>query len=200
MILSDRDIKKAIKVDGLVINPFDESCVQPSSYDLKLADKVRVFDNYKAREIDVRNKQDVSRVVEIEDGGFVLHPGEFILGSTVESFAIPRDLAGKLEGKSSLARLGLVIHATAGYVDPGFRGELTFEMSNLSRLPIRLYAKMKVAQICFVKMSSPVKIPYGDKRLGSKYFGQRGPTASKIYLDFSTGAKAMADKFKNGKR
>ncbi len=190
MILSDRDVKKAVKAGRLMIDPFDETCVQPSSYDLKFSEKVRVFDNHKAGEIDVRDRQDVSRVVKIEKEGFVLHPGEFILGSTVESFSFPRDLAGKLEGKSSLARLGLVIHATAGYVDPGFKGQLTFEMSNISRLPIRLYAEMKVAQICFVKMSSPVEIPYGDKRLGSKYFEQKGPTASKIYLDFR----------KNGKR
>lgn len=184
MILSDRDIRKAIRSKKLVIEPFEGECVQPSSYDLKLAGRVRVFDNHKAGEIDVRNKQDISRMVKINGEGFVLHPGEFILGSTVENFVIPRDLAGKLEGKSSLARLGLVIHATAGYVDPGFEGQLTFEMSNISRSPIRLYAEMKVAQICFMMMSSPVEVPYGDKKLGSKYFGQKGPTASKIYLDF----------------
>ncbi|MBU3935229.1 dCTP deaminase [Patescibacteria group bacterium] len=189
MILSDGDIKKAIREKRLVIEPFDETCVQPSSYDLKLASQVRVFDNHKAGEIDVRNKQDISRVVKINGEGFVLHPGEFILGSTVESFAIPRDLAGKLEGKSSLARLGLVIHATAGYVDPGFKGQLTFEMSNISRSPIRLYGEMKVAQICFIMMSSPAEVPYGDKRLGSKYFGQKGPTASKIYLNFDKNEK-----------
>jgi len=185
MILSDGDIKKALRDRKLVIEPFDEGCVQPSSYDLKLANEVRVFDNHKAGEIDVRKKQDVSRKIEISGEGFVLHPGEFILGSTVEGFKIPTDLAGKLEGKSSLARLGLVIHATAGYVDPGFEGQLTFEISNISRLPIRLYGGMKVAQICFVKMSSPAQIPYGSKKLGSKYFGQKGPTASKVYLNFS---------------
>jgi dCTP deaminase len=189
MILSDGDIKKAIRSGKLKIEPFDESCIQPSSYDLKLASQVRVFDNHKAGEIDVRNRQDISRIVKINGGGFVLHPGEFILGSTVESFSVPNDLAGKLEGKSSLARLGLVIHATAGYVDPGFRGQLTFEMSNISRLPIRMYGEMKVAQICFVMMSSPAEVPYGDKRLGSKYFGQKGPTASKIYLNFPQNGK-----------
>lgn len=191
MILSDGGIRKAIRGKKLVIKPFDEGCVQPSSYDLKLAGQVRVFDNHKVGEIDVRKKQDVSREVEIGEEGFVLHPGEFILGSTVESFKIPADLAGKLEGKSSLARLGLVIHATAGYVDPGFEGQLTFEISNISRLPIRLYGKMKVAQICFVKMSSPAQVPYGSKKLGSKYFGQKGPTASKVYLNFSGDGKTV---------
>lgn len=180
MILSDRDIKKAIREKKLGIEPFDEGCVQPSSYDLKLESQVRMFDNHKAGEIDVRKRQDVSRRVKVGKEGFVLHPGEFILGSTVESFRIPANLAAKLEGKSSLARLGLVIHATAGYVDPGFEGQLTFEMSNISRLPIRLYGGMKVAQICFVMMSSPAEILYGDKKLGSKYFGQKGPTASKV--------------------
>jgi len=191
MILSDRDIKKKIRAGRLVIEPFDDDCVQPSSYDLKLESRVRVFDNHKAGEIDVKKRQDVSRRVEINGDGFVLHPGEFILGSTVESFKIPADLAGKLEGKSSLARLGLVIHATAGYVDPGFEGQLTFEISNISRLPIRLYGGMKVAQICFVMMSSPAQVPYGSKKLGSKYFGQKGPTASKVYLNFSGDGKMV---------
>jgi len=191
MILSDRDIKKAVRDKKLVIEPFDEGGVQPSSYDLKLEGRVLVFDNHKAGEIDVRQRQDVSREVRVGKEGFVLHPGEFILGSTMESFKIPVDLAAKLEGKSSLARLGLVIHATAGYVDPGFEGQLTFEMSNISRLPIRLYGGMKVAQICFVMMSSPAQTPYGSKKLRSKYFGQKGPTASKVYLNFSGEEKTV---------
>jgi dCTP deaminase len=183
MILADRDLRNRIQQD-LVITPFDETCIQPSSYDLHLMDEVLVFDNYQASEIDVRKKIDVTRMVKIEENGFVVHPGEFILGSTTEKFKIPLDLAGKLEGKSSLGRLGLLIHATAGFVDPGFEGQLTFEITNVSRLPIRIYGGMKVAQICFLTMSSAVEIGYGDKRLGSKYGGQTGPTASMGYLNF----------------
>lgn len=165
MILSDRDIKKAIEEKKVIIDPFEVSCVQPSSYDLHLQNKVLVFDNYAASVIDVREKQDVSRLVKIGDEGFVIHPGEFILGSTTENFRIPNDLAGKLEGKSSLGRLGLIVHATAGFVDPGFEGQLTFEITNISRLPIRLYGNMKIAQICFLKMSSEVENPYGAASL-----------------------------------
>ncbi|MFA6602955.1 MAG: dCTP deaminase [Candidatus Shapirobacteria bacterium] len=183
MILTDRDIKTRVKTD-LGIEPFEASCVQPSSYDLHLMSEVLVFDNYQASEIDVRQKIDVTRKVNIEDSGFVVHPGEFILGSTTEKFKIPLDLAGKLEGKSSLGRLGLLIHATAGFVDPGFEGQLTFEITNVSRLPIRIYGGMKVAQICFLTMSGVVEIGYGDKRLGSKYGGQLGPTPSMGYLNF----------------
>ncbi len=184
MILSDRDIKKAIEEKKVIIDPFEVSCVQPSSYDLHLQNKVLVFDNYAASVIDVREKQDVSRLVKIGDEGFVIHPGEFILGSTTENFRIPNDLAGKLEGKSSLGRLGLIVHATAGFVDPGFEGQLTFEITNISRLPIRLYGNMKIAQICFLKMSSEVENPYGSSKLKSKYKGQQGPTASMGYLNY----------------
>ena len=184
MILSDRDFKRAVKAGKLAIEPFDEKCVQPSSYDLHLHPDLLVFDNYAASEIDVRKKVDVSRVVRIEEEGFVLHPGEFVLGSTVEWFKVPHDLAGKLEGKSSLGRLGLLVHATAGFVDAGFEGQLTFEIANISRIPIRMYAEMKIAQICFYQMSSSVEVPYGSKKLGSKYFGQKGPTASKGYLNY----------------
>lgn len=184
MILSDRDLKKEIKSGNLVIKPFDAYCVQPSSYDLHLYPEVLVFDNFAASEIDVREKVDVSRRIKIKEEGFVLHPGEFILGSTTEWFSVPHYLAGKLEGKSSLGRLGLLVHATAGFVDAGFEGQLTFEIANISRIPIRMYAEMKIAQICFYQMSSPVEVPYGSKKLGSKYFGQKGPTASKGYLNF----------------
>jgi len=189
MILSDRDIRKAVETEKIVISPFDSNCVQPSSYDLHLQDEVLVFDNFAAAEIDVREKVDVSRRIKIKEDGFVLHPGEFILGSTLESFKIPTDLAGKLEGKSSLGRLGLLVHATAGFVDAGFEGQLTFEIANISRIPIRLYAGMKIAQICFMEMSSPVEAPYGSKKLGSKYFGQKGPTPSMGYLNFKNSRK-----------
>ncbi len=182
--MSDRDIKRAVSEGKLVIEPFDKSCVQPSSLDLHLMDKVLVFDNHRIAVIDVRDRADVTRQVKIGDEGFVLHPGEFILGSTMEYFEIPSDLVGKLEGKSSLGRLGLLVHATAGFVDPGFKGQLTFEISNISRIPIRLYGQMKIAQINFSKMTSPAQVVYGDKKLGSKYAGQKGPVASRMYLNF----------------
>ncbi len=184
MILADSDLKKAAKGGGLVIDPFDEGCVQPSSYDLHLLGEVRVFDNYEAAEIDVRKMMDVTRKVKIGSKGFVLHPGEFILGSTVERFEIPTDLAGILEGKSSLGRIGLIVHATAGFIDPGYKGQLTFDITNLSKMPIRIYKEMKIAQILFIRMTQKVGVAYGDKRLGSKYHGQKGPTASKMYLNF----------------
>ena len=184
MILSDRDIIKAIKSQHLVIDPFEDECVQPSSYDLHLAREVLVFDSHKTAVVDVKEKTEVTRLVQLDEEGFVLHPQEFILGSTEEFFKIPADLAAKLEGKSSLGRLGLVIHATAGYVDPGFEGQLTFEISNISRLPIKIYPRMKIAQICFFQMTSPARVPYGSRKLGSKYKGQRGPTPSKVYLNF----------------
>lgn len=184
MILSDRDLKQAIKSKKLVIEPFDKKCVQPSSIDLHLHKDVLVFDNYQAAEIDVRKKVDVTRKVEIPETGFVLHPGEFILGSTTEYLELPGDLAGKLEGKSSLGRLGLIVHATAGFIDPGWKGELTYEITNVSRLPIRIYANMKVSQICFFQMSSEVENLYGSEKLGSKYSGQKGPTASMGYKNF----------------
>jgi len=193
MILSDKDIRQAIAKRHLVIKPFDEHCVQPSSYDLHLEKEVRVFDSHRTGIVDVKKEIDCSRLVKIDpQEGFILHPGEFILGATTEFFKIPADLAAKLEGKSSLGRLGLIIHATAGYVDPGFSGYLTFEISNISRLPLRIYPGMKIAQICFFRMSSPVETPYGSKKLGSKYKGQKGPTASKVYLEFKDEQKSRA--------
>ncbi len=184
MIISDRDIEKRIKSGEIIIEPFKTNNLQPSSLDLELSREVRVFDNWNQGEIDVRQKEDVSRVVNIKKTGFVLHPGEFILGSTAEKITLPFDVAGKLEGRSSLGRLGLIVHATAGYVDPGFSGWLTFEIANISRLPIRMYAGMRIAQIVFYQMTSKVKNPYGSKKLKSKYQGQKGPTASKHWVDF----------------
>jgi len=184
MILSDKDILEKIKKGEIKIDPFDKSCVQPSTVDLHLGGEVRVFDSWQTGVVDVCQKVDVSRVVKIKKEGFIIHPGEFLLGSTVEKIALPNNIAAKLEGRSSLGRLGLVVHATAGYVDPGFSGWLTFELSNLSRLPIRVYPGMKIAQICFFQMSSPVLHPYGSKKLGSKYQGQKGPTASRAWMDF----------------
>lgn len=184
MILSDKHILERIKKGEIIIEPFDETCVQPSTIDLHLSDEVRVFDNWEIGVVDTRVKSDASRLVKVSPEGFIIHPNEFLLGSTVEKITLPDDIAAKLEGRSSLGRLGLVIHATAGYVDPGFYGWLTFEISNLSRLPIKIYPKMKMAQICFFQMSSPVLKPYGSKNLGSKYQGQKGPTASRVWMDF----------------
>lgn len=184
MILSDRDIAKRLKKADLVIDPFEEGMLQPSSVNISLADEIRVFDNWLLGEIDVKQKVDPTRLIKIETEGFVVHPGEFILGSTVQKFTLPDDIAGRLEGRSSLGRLGLIIHATAGFVDPGFSGWLTLEISNISRLPIRLYAGMKISQICFYLMSSPVINSYGSKKLGSKYQGQKGPTQSRYYQEF----------------
>lgn len=182
MILSDGDIKKELK-KKLVIDPFDEECVQPSTYDVHLSNQFRVFSNHEITCIDLKKKQAVTRLVEIEaKGKFILHPSEFILGSTVERFEIPNDLAAKIEGKSSLGRLGLVVHATAGYIDPGFKGHITFEISNLNTVPIVLYANMKVGQVCFFRMSSEVERPYGTA--GNKYQNQKGPTESKAWKDF----------------
>jgi len=184
MILSDHDILTRIKKKEIKISPFKRKNIQPSTLDLELDNFLRVFDNWQIEVIDVKKESDSTREVKIEKSGFVLHPGEFILGSTKEKITLPNDIAAKLEGRSSLGRLGLIVHATAGYVDPGFSGWLTFEISNISNLPIRLYAGMRIAQLCFYQMTSPAKIPYGDQRLGSKYQGQKGPTASRFWQDF----------------
>jgi len=184
MILADSDILKNIKKGKIKIQPFKKENLQPASLDLELAEKVRVFDNWQVGIIDIKKKTDPSRLVKIPPRGFVLHPGEFILGATKEKITLSNDIAAKLEGRSSLGRLGLIIHATAGYVDPGFSGWLTFEITNVARLPIKIYTHMRVAQICFYQMSSPVAHPYGDPHLKSKYQGQKDATASRAWQDF----------------
>ncbi|WP_296102681.1 dCTP deaminase [uncultured Corynebacterium sp.] len=186
MILSDRDIRSAIDSGHLGISPFDPTMVQPSSIDVRLDRYFRVFNNARYTHIDPKEEQeDLTSLVEVKDGdAFILHPGEFVLGSTLEEFALPADLAGRLEGKSSLGRLGLLTHSTAGFIDPGFNGYITFELSNASNLPIALYPEMKVGQLALFMMSSPAETPYGSGSLGSKYQGQRGPTASKAYMNF----------------
>ena len=189
MVLSDRDIRAQIGAGRIVIDPFEPSAVQPSSIDLHLDRRFRVFANSRHPYIDVRVEQpDLTELVEIdEDGPFILHPGEFVLASTVERVALPEDIVARLEGKSSLGRLGLLIHSTAGYVDPGWDGNLTLELSNVANLPIALYWGMKIGQISFQRMSSPVDQPYGTGELGSKYRGQRDPTASLYHRDFERG-------------
>ena len=185
-VLSDRDIRDAVEAGRVRIDPWDASCLQPSSVDLHLDRDFRVFRNNRYAFIDVREPQpDLTELVSITDTEpFILHPGEFVLGQTLEWVELPNDLVARLEGKSSLGRLGLLIHSTAGYVDPGWKGTLTLELSNVANLPIALYFGMKIGQISFFAMSGPVERPYGSKDLGSKYQGQSTPTASASYRDF----------------
>jgi len=200
VILSDRDIRSALEAGRIVIEPFSPDAVQPSSVDLHLDRRFRVFRNSRYPFIDVREDQpDLTELVEIEgDQPFVLHPGEFVLGSTLERVALPDDLVARLDGKSSLGRLGLLIHSTAGYVDPGWDGHLTLELSNVANLPITLYYGMRIGQISFEQMSSPVEVAYGDARIGSKYRGQRDPTASLFHRDFERGRLMPREGNRNG--
>jgi dCTP deaminase len=189
VVLSDRDIRAEIAAGRIVIDPFIPEAVQPSSVDLHLDRRFRVFRNSRYPFIDVRTDQpDMTELVEIAgDDPFILHPGEFVLGSTLERVQLPNDLVARLEGKSSLGRLGLLIHSTAGYVDPGWEGNLTLELSNVANLPITLYDGMKIGQISFQRLSSPAEVGYGDASIGSKYRGQRDPTASLYHRDFERG-------------
>lgn len=185
MFLSDRDILQRIKAGEIKIKPFVRANLQPASYDLRLHRNFRVFRSKAVTHIDVKQPFDVTELIKVKKGrALVVYPGEFILASTYEKIGLPNDLVGILEGRSSLGRLGLVIHATASRVNPGFEGYLTFEISNVSPLPIKLYVGMSVAQLGFVTLSSPVKLPYGTKKLKSKYQDQEPPTASKIWKDF----------------
>jgi dCTP deaminase len=184
MILSDRDIREALAAGRVVIDPFDPACVQPSSVDLHVDAQFRVFANSRYPYIDVRQEMpDLTELVETKpEEPFILHPGEFVLGSTLERVVLPDDLVARLEGKSSLGRLGLLIHSTAGYVDPGWDGYLTLELSNVANLPITLYPGMRIGQISFFQLTSPAETPYGAA--GNKYQGQRGPTPSRSFRDF----------------
>ena len=186
MVLSDRTIKEEIANGRIVIEPLDLSCVQPASVDLHLDRKLLVFRNTRQPFIDIRQEMaDLTEIEEIQgDNPFILPPGEFVLGSTLESVTLPEDVVARLEGKSSLGRLGLLIHSTAGYVDPGWRGHLTLELSNVANLPITLYFGMKIGQISFLRLSTPADNLYGSSVLGSKYQGQIDPTASKIHEDY----------------
>jgi dCTP deaminase len=186
MILSDVDIRKEIESGRIVIDPFDPAAIQPSSIDLHVDDRFRVFANSRYPYIDVKKEMPgLTEVVEVADPDpFILHPGEFVLGSTLERVAIPDDMVARLEGKSSLGRLGLLIHSTAGYVDPGWDGFLTLELSNVANLPITIYPAMKIGQISFFRLSTPAERPYGSTETRSKYQGQRGPTASRFFEEF----------------
>ncbi len=186
MILSDRSIREELDAGRIVIDPLDPTCVQPSSVDLHIDRLFRVFRNHTMGYIDVKKStEDLTELVEIaEDDVFILHPGEFVLGSTLERVALPDDLVARLEGKSSLGRLGLLIHSTAGFVDAGWDGQLTLELSNVANLPITLYPGMKIGQISFIRMTTPADHPYGSGEVGSKYQGQRGPIASQYWRNF----------------
>ncbi|WP_329566232.1 dCTP deaminase [Kitasatospora sp. NBC_01266] len=186
MLLSDKDIRSEIDNGRVVVAPFDPAMVQPSSIDVRLDRFFRVFENHRYPHIDPSEEQpDLTRLVEPEgDDAFILHPGEFVLASTYEVITLPDDVASRLEGKSSLGRLGLLTHSTAGFIDPGFSGHVTLELSNVATLPIKLYPGMKIGQLCLFRLSSPSEHPYGSERYGSRYQGQRGPTPSRSYLNF----------------
>lgn len=186
MILSDRTIREQLEAGRIVIDPLDPKGLQPSSVDLRLDRWFRVFRNHTMSHIDVKaNLEELTQLVEVdEDEAFILHPGEFVLGSTLERVAVPDDLVARLEGKSSLGRLGLLIHSTAGFVDAGFDGQLTLELSNVANLPITLYPNMKIGQISFQQMTTPADVPYGSGPLRSKYKHQRGPMPSRYWENF----------------
>ena len=186
MILSDRTIREALASGRITIDPLGDDCVQPSSVDLHVDRYFRLFRNHSQPVIDVKEDQEnLSELVEIrEEEALILHPGEFVLGSTLERVALPADLVGRLEGKSSLGRLGLLIHSTAGFVDAGWDGHLTLELSNVANLPITVYPGMKIGQISFLEMTTAADIPYGASEIGSKYQHQRGPTPSRYFENF----------------
>lgn len=186
MVLSDRDIKEAIKAGIIGIDPYFEKDVQPASVDLHLDETLLIFNNSNAPYIDLKKElPDLNTKVKIQgDTPFILHPGEFVLGSTLEKIRIPNSMVARIEGKSSLGRLGLLIHSTAGFVDPGFEGNLTLELANVSRLPITLYYGMRIGQISFQKMNSEAERPYGSPELSSRYQGQIDPTESRVFKDF----------------
>jgi dCTP deaminase len=188
VLLSDRDIRAELKSGRLGIDPFEDDLVQPSSVDVRLDNLFRVFNNTRYTHIDPSVRQDdLTTLVEPKEGEpFVLHPGEFVLGSTLERCTLPDNLAGRLEGKSSLGRLGLLTHSTAGFIDPGFTGHITLELSNVANLPITLWPGMKIGQLCLFRLSSAAEHPYGSAVYGSRYQGQRGPTPSRSHVNFRT--------------
>ena len=189
MVLSDATIARLLAEGRVEIDPYDEALLQPSSVDVRVDRFFRVFHNNRYPFIDVKVEQsELTELVEVEEEQpFVLHPGEFVLGSTLERVRLPDDLVARLEGKSSLGRLGLLIHSTAGFIDPGWDGHVTLELSNVANLPITIYHEMKIGQLSFVRMTEPAEHPYGSSGLGSKYQGQRGPTPSRYWRNFSDG-------------
>lgn len=188
MLLSDTTLRSEIESGHIVVDPYDDTMLQPSSIDVRLDRHFRVFVNHRYTCIDpAREQPGLTEAVQVRsDEPFILHPGEFALGSTYERFELPGDLAARLEGKSSLGRLGLIVHSTAGFIDPGFQGHITLELSNLANLPIKLWPGMKIGQLCFMMTTSPVEYTYGNERYGSRYQGQEGPTASRSWMNFHT--------------
>jgi dCTP deaminase len=185
VVLSDRTIRRLLEEGRIEIEPYDESLLQPSSVDVRVDRYFRVFHNARYPYIDVREPQeDLTELVEVDSEPFILHPGEFVLGSTLERIRLPDDLVARLEGKSSLGRLGLLIHSTAGFIDPGWDGHVTLELSNVANLPITIYHGMKIGQLSFVQLTEPAEAPYGSGKLGSKYQGQKGPTPSRYWQNF----------------
>jgi dCTP deaminase len=192
VILSDRTIREQLDAGRIGIDPLGPNAVQPSSVDIRLDNSFRVFLNHTRTVIDVKEDlSDLTQQVDIEEGeAFILHPGEFVLASTREVVTLPDDIVARIEGKSSLARLGLLIHSTAGFIDPGFSGHITLELANVATLPITLYPGMKIGQLSFMTMTTPADVPYGSPELGSKYHGQRGPTPSRYFENFEREAEA----------
>jgi dCTP deaminase len=192
MVLSDRTIQRMLDEGRIGIDPYDDDLLQPSSVDVRVDRYFRVFRNSRYPFIDVKEPmEELTELVEITDDAqpFILHPGEFVLGSTLERITLPDDLVARLEGKSSLGRLGLLIHSTAGFIDPGWDGHVTLELSNVANLPITIYFGMKIGQISFVQMTEPAESPYGSAAIGSKYQGQAGPTASRYWQNFAEPAR-----------
>ena len=200
MLLSDRDIRAEIEAGRVGLDPLDLGMIQPSSIDVRIDRYFRLFDNHKYAVIDPAEDQpELTRLIEVApDEPFILHPGEFVLGSTFEQVTLPDDIAARLEGKSSLGRLGLLTHSTAGFIDPGFTGHVTLELSNMATLPIKLWPGMKIGQLCFFKLSSASEQPYGSAAYASRYLGQRGPTASRSHLNFSRVDVSVTDAGANG--
>ncbi|MBA3432757.1 MAG: dCTP deaminase [Actinobacteria bacterium] len=200
MVLSDRTIRRLIAEGRIRVEPFEQELMQPSSLDVRVDRYFRVFRNSRYPYIDVKARQEeLTELVEVTgDEAFILHPGEFVLGSTLERVTLPDDLVARLEGKSSLGRLGLLIHSTAGFIDPGWDGHVTLELSNVANLPITIYPGMKIGQVSFVQLTEPAERPYGSAGIGSKYQGQRGPTPSRYWQNFpcagSESASADSDR------
>ncbi len=200
MLLSDRDIKLELAADRIRLDPFVDDMIQPASVDVRIDRYFRLFDNHKYPYIDPAEDQpELTRLIEAKPNEpFILHPGEFVLGSTYESVTLPDDIAARLEGKSSLGRLGLLTHSTAGFVDPGFSGHVTLELSNMATLPIKLWPGMKIGQLCFFRLTSPTERPYGSSEYQSRYQNQRGPTASRSHLNFHRTDVSATDAGKAG--
>jgi dCTP deaminase len=195
VVLSDRTIARLLDEGRIEIDPYDAALLQPSSVDVRVDRYFRVFRNNLYPYIDVKTAQeDLTELVEIDDEPFILHPGEFVLGSTLERVRLPDDIVGRLDGKSSLGRLGLLIHSTAGFIDPGWDGHVTLELSNVANLPITIYREMKIGQLSFVQMTEPADAPYGSGAIGSKYQGQKGPTPSRYWQNFTPAERNSAGK------